>query len=348
MNENDFSHHLRVLASGDDDDDESLRKTLKKIRRILGNLLKARRMWWQSPRWQALPYDHWGEPGALEELVHDAYHEALLAPAKALQALLDAGARSVDAAVARNLDHFLTRRQRNLDPLGFRVYSITLQVFESLVATGQAKVSPPGDIGNGSRLILERGSWRKPIEDQCEQLARDWGHGLMPDLLTARHGRPKKDLLDRLAALVSDLGNRHSVPFAEVVAGLRRGARELSGQLVSPTDDPGPEWLGALRLENTENAGARYLALVGCIDHGIPTLAPTPKTRGHLERLWHFIQQWALEEDTGGFPSNRRLEDLLKIPRQTIHRLFDYLAAQLGDCLRVVDRGSSSPSGDQA
>ena len=345
--ENDFSRHLRDLASGEDGDGESLALALVKIRRLLIDRLKRMGMWSKSPRLLGIPHALWPEPGALDELVHDAYCTALLAPAPALQALLEGGAPSVDAAVTRNLGHFLTRRQRSLDPLGYRVYALTRQVFEDLVSSGEALANPPGGLGNRSHLVFEQGSDQAPPCGQTETRASVWGRALMPDLLTARHGHPKLDLLARLTHLLRELGEQSSIPFGEVVAGLRRGAREFSGTLLRDAFEPPPAGFGALHMGGEVGSGPHYLALVDCIDHGIPSLAPTAKTRGHLERLWHFVQLWTREEDEEHFPSRRQLEVLLRIPRPTLEQLFGYLATQLDHCLAVVDRRAPRETEDR-
>ena len=361
-----FTQFLRALSTDEPPPEpEVFTQLLERLRRALVHTLRQRGLWWLPPRFLGVEGSQsWNEPEALEELVFDCYEEVFLRRLPGLLAQAD-HRENVDGLVFRAIRNFIFDAQRRHDPLGFRVFDLLRLAVEAEVERGRLKSDETASTRSWSeRRFQSPASTRSDMSDPREvdrvmlsaQAAR-WNDELMPDLITAWERQPLIDALgERLAQLAQEFGGFR---FGDLIDPMKQDLRtrwlalgfsepRLSG--VSGGTDEAEGWE---TLESREG----FEVLTRCVEHRVRKLDTRARTQDYLSRLWSFLCRWAsphaIESNTlprlmpqasaaaegEALPSDRRLGELLEIPRNRIAQL----RAQLGRLLAAC-RGSQTRS----
>jgi hypothetical protein len=314
--------------------------------------------------------------GALDELTADCYAFVFVDRLRSLQAQLLLKP-DVEGLVLLDIRHFLHERQRQHDPLGFRIFEIARAAVREALALGELHVLR-GDprVRNGTVI-----GWSPdpapaapaapaPPADLGSKVAR-WSDELTPDLVTAqgsaRHEVTRK-LLQRLLELRGE--GIATWRFGDLAGALKQAVRgrwaAVLGQAAREIErgDAGgdrggaaePEHPGA-ELERREELDQ----LNGRVRAALSRLPTDARTRRYLSRLWDYLAQQANGPDepagsrqqaraTGTRPipsatdraSHRKIERQLGIPRARLPELLATLE-RLAETCRAVDSRRTGP-----
>jgi hypothetical protein len=374
-----FTTFVRNQQGAETPDAELLHAAWDGLQAALGGELKRRGLWNSPPCYLGIyGYERWdaeetvGDPmshawcytrpaqSALEELVTDCWAYIFTDRMQGLKLQLeDKG--NIDGLVLRNVKNFLHERQREHDPVGFRIFERLKGALVEAVSR-QALYVLGGDprIRNNTVLGFKPAAeLRLPAVELGPVVVR-WNDELLPGLVTAR-GRQEAAVLERLEELLLELP-RHGVPcfrFKDLVDPLKSDARQrwaafLASEDTSGTVEHAPDQIQVLRHVLPECAvetRESFDHLIRCVSAAIDRLEADPRTRGYLSTLWEYLQhrngqchpggggagEPAAEETEDGLPSHRQLSQRLQIPRERIPALFAILK-QLVSRYRLAGR----------
>lgn len=362
-----FTAFVRDQQGAETPDADLLHAAWDGLQAALGGELKRRGLWHNPPcylgiygheRWDAEetvgdPMSHawcYTRPAqsALEELVTDCWAYIFTDRMQGLKLQLeDKG--NIDGLVLRNVKNFLHERQREHDPVGFRVFERLKDALVDAVSR-RALYVLGGDprIRNNTVLGFEPATeLRLPAVELGPVVAR-WNDELLPGLVNAR-GRQEAAVLERLDQLLRELP-RHGIPcfrFKDLVDPLKSDARQRWAAFLAREDAAGtiehaPDQIQVLRHvlpEHTVETRESFEHLTRCVSAAIERLEADPRTRRYLSTLWEYLQHRnghghpggdggsrPADEETGdGLPSHRQLSQRLRIPRERIPMLFTTL-----------------------
>jgi hypothetical protein len=361
-----FTEYVRSLdARGEAPSAESFVALWEALRSALRSELRKRGLWesppsylgiygWQT--WEEGPEEVPEGAGALEELAAECYSFIFVLRLRSLRAQLKVK-ENVDGLVFLNIRHFLHERQKEHDPLGFRVFEILRLAVRQAVAAGELHVLA-GDERIRNETVLgfagEPGS-RAPSADDPRAVVARWNDELLPDLVTAR-GAQQDEVVERLRRRLAELGGeKESFRFKELVDALKNDVRTRWAALLDHSE-------GETAAERTGDEPARLIRIVrpskeveerqsferltGCMASSLARLALDARSRHHLFTLWQFVRVEASgaaggpELDGGGekLLSQRKLAELLRIPRDRLPGLFATLRRLLEDCQAANQR----------
>lgn len=353
-----------------------LHNAWRALQAALGAELKRRGLWRNPPSYVGVyGHDRWdaeetiGDPmshawcrtrpahTALEELVTDCWAYIFSARMQSLKQQLQ-HKENIDGLVIRNVKNFLYERQREHDPIGFRIFE---QVQEAILAavSRRALYLLGGDsrIRNNTVLGFEHAEkLRLPAFDFAPTVMR-WNDELLPGLVTAR-GREATEIVARLDRLILELP-QHGIRcfrFKDLVDPLKNDARRRWAVLLAREEEPGaveyaPGQIKVLRQvlpDSASEARQSIEHLARGVSTAIAHLDVDPRTRGYLSSLWSYLvehhggvtteglaaAQSAHDEETeDGLPSHRQLSQRLQIPRERFPALFVRLRQLVGQCL---------------
>jgi hypothetical protein len=316
-----------------------------------------RRGLWQSPPsylgaygWESWESEAVGSAGnraqssALGELVADCYAFIFVDRLQSLKRHLQ-DKSDIEGLVLLNVRHFLHERQKEHDPLGFRIFEMLQSAVEEAVACGALHVLA-GDrkIRNDTLLGFDPAAEPPRTPPDLEPIVRRWNDELMPALVTART-RQQTAVVQELRRRLLDLPQSgiEVFRFKDLLEPLKRDARgrwaalledEEQG-LVAPSPDAGQTPARALS-ERTVETRLSLEHLTRCVSASIGRMESS-KTRSQLMRLWQYLRQQHGDEEpeagrgepdldrAGECPSYRRLGQRLNIPRERLPVLFALL-----------------------
>jgi hypothetical protein len=342
-----FTRFLSDLRPGRPLEGENFEAAWQGLRRLLVGELKRRSLWHLSPACLGIyGAASWSEEEAVEELVADAFLFVFGERLRSLQAHLRS-MPDVEGLVLRSVRNFLHEAQKRHDPVGFRVFTVLRSAVRSAVAAGRLSViagSPA--VRRDTVLAFHAGPTEDPAPTAAlAPLVRAWNDELLPDLLTAR-GWEVPPLLARVEERLGRLRAQGIAVFRfqDLVEPLRHDVRArwralgAEGQPAGDAELAGmASWMvPASRLEERES----FASLLLCLERGIEGLPERAKSKEYLHRLQVFLRNYAVDgvdaENEAGerLPSQRRLADLLGIPRERLPGLFATLQKLVEACRR--------------
>ena len=300
---------------------------------------------WDSETPRADPRSPGGrQASALGELVADCYAFIFVDRLQSLKRHL-ADKPDIDGLVLLNIRHFLLERQREHDPLGFRVFELLQAAVEDAVEAGALHVLA-GDrkVRNDTLLGFDPAAEPPPSPPDLEPTVRRWNDELMPGLVTARtrqHAAVVQRLRERLLELPG-----HGVTafrFKDLLDPLKRDARSRWAALLEDEEKgevtPSPAAVSRpapVPPGSSVESRQSLEHLTRCVSASIDRMESSP-TRTQLARLWHYLRRQLAEEGeeagrpepdldrAGECPSYRQLGQLLNIPRERRPVLFALL-----------------------
>jgi hypothetical protein len=346
------------------------------LQAALGAELKRRGLWHSPPSYVGVyGHDRWdaeqtvGDPmshawcrtrpaqTALEELVTDCWAYIFSARMHSLKLQLQTK-ENIDGLIIRNVKNFLYERQREHDPIGFRVYEHVKDATAAAVSRRALHVLG-GDsrIRNNTVLGFEHTEkLRLPAFDFAATVMR-WNDELLPGLVAAR-GREATEIMARLDRLLLELPRDgiRCFRFKDLVDPLKNDARRrwavfLAREETSGAVEYAPHQIKALRQVLPDSAAEARQSLEHLargVSTAIAHLDVDPRTRGYLASLWSYLvehhggvtteglaaAQSAHDEETeDGLPSHRQLSQRLQIPRERFPMLFTRLRQLVGQSL---------------
>lgn len=349
-----FTDYLRGLdPRGEPPTPQAFEQVRRQLRTALVSELKRRGLWEAPPTYVGvLGAASWSAGGgpwqrdrALEELVLDCYAFIFVERLASLRAQLLVKP-NVDGLVHLNVRHFLHERQREHDPLGFRVFEALRNALREAVEEGEMRVVE-GDprIRNETVLAFTAGPGAATGAGvELAELVRRWGDELLPDLLTAQ-GRARLGVAERLRGLLAQLRDLAppSIRVRDLLEPLKQDIRARwaalfeadVGDAAGEGESAGLRDL-ARRIEPGRQLEERdaFRALVNCVGGLIGALEAGGSTRRYLEILWGFLRAHAVASGEGALPSQRKLAAWLGVPRDRLPSLYDMLANFVERCRR--------------
>lgn len=335
-----FTRFVRSLEGAPDE--RLALEVWERLREILEHELKRRGLWHNPPGylgisgwpgWAGLP----GEPSpALEELVAECYAFIFVDRLGRLQAQL-AAKPNIEGLVLLNVRHFFLERQKEHDPLGYRVYEMLHAAVRGAVDEGELYVlEGEPEVRNETVLGLAAGPGETAPASRLVPLVAPWSQELLPGLVLAR-GRHQEEVWARIRRLIRGLEPEGicAFRFRDLLDPLksdtrRRWAALLEGggegvavQAVPAERRSVPPETPVESRQSLERL-TRYIALA---------LERSPldeRTRDYLAALWHYLRLvTGVTEEAGGASfddgerfSHRRMAQLLGIPRERLPGLF--------------------------
>jgi len=363
-----FTRYVRALdPAGNPPDESEFLLLCRALRAALKVELKRRGLWCSSPGYVGIyGWRSWAASaalasggrdrsrGALDELVTECYLFVFVDRLRSLKAQLKIKP-NIDGFVFLNLRHFLHERQREHDPLGFRVFQIAQGAVRRAIAQRDLLLMA-GDPRIRNNTLL---GWSEPaaVPQRKVESARveAWGRELMPALIAAK-GKALDDIVGCLSEQLAELRREglEAFFFKDLVDPLKRGVRErwaatLSGFLMSRGSQPPPFGIAVPPVAEehmTEMDSYEHLTsrMELCLDH----VEADSRTHGYLATLWRYLRSQAEDSFGGGeegatarevWPaSQRRIAEHLQIPRNRLPALFATLR-QLVETCRTVEGG---------
>jgi hypothetical protein len=336
--------------------------------------LKRRGLWHSPPCYLGVyGYERWdagetvGDPmshawcytrapqSALAELVTDCWAFIFSDRMQSIKLQLT-DKENIDGLVLRNVKNFLHERQREHDPVGFRIFERLKGALADAVSR-KALYVLGGDprIRNNTVLGFEPAAELRLPAIELGPIVMRWNDELLPGLVTAK-GREEAAILERLEQLLLELPRR-GIPcfrFKDLVDPLKIDARQRWATFLAREDSAGtvecaPDQVQVLRHvlpECTVESRQSFEYLTRCVSASIGRLEVDSRTRCYLAALWGFLQHQngdADPEKAGGSEpawdeaeeaplSHRQLSQRLQIPRERIPMLFTTLKQLVARC----------------
>lgn len=330
----------------------------RQLRTALVAELKRRGLWEAPPTyvgvlgaasWRA-EGGEWQRDRALEELVADCYTFIFVERLGSLLAQLRVKP-NVEGLVRLDIRHFLHERQREHDPIGFRVFEALRNGLRDAVEEGEMRIVG-GDPRIRNETVLEFTSGSRAPTGAGSELAaivRAWSDELLPDLLTSQ-GRARLAVAERLRSLLAQLQETdwRSFRVRELLEPMKLEIRARWAALFETEAEDGEgegegERGGGLReLVRRVEPGRQleerdsFRALVNCVGGLISGLQAAGATRLYLERLWGFLRAYAGGDGERALPSQRKLATWLGVPRDRLPELFETLGRFVERCRRSL------------
>jgi len=345
-----FTDFVRALdPGGGSPDEESLRAVLHALRRAVTTELRRRGLWESPPNYLGVyGCESWsdGNGEALEDLLTECYTFIFIQRLSALQEQLRVKP-NIEGLIILNIRHFLHERQREHDPLGFRVFESVRKAIRRAVDDGDMQVLA-GDPRVKNETILGfrqgQGLSAPPAELDLSPVVRRWNDELLPDLVTAQ-GRGRESVLAILRRRLRELEEEgiETLRFKDLVDPFKHDVRARWAAILE--NEPGEIGIGEegekdprqvaalLRPDRSLEAEDTYRKLVACISDLVEHLAEPERTRSYLATLWMYLRtSVAQEQAIEGLPSYRKLGELLDVPRERLPELFRLLQELAEQC----------------
>ncbi|HEX4965755.1 MAG TPA: hypothetical protein VF173_33405 [Thermoanaerobaculia bacterium] len=357
-----FTAFVRSQQGEETPDADLLHDAWNGLQAALGGELKRRGLWQSPPCYLGVyGYERWdaeetvGDPmshawcrtrpiqSALAELVTDCWAFIFSDRMQSLKLqLMDK--ENIDGLVLRNVKNFLHERQREHDPVGFRVFERLKGALADAVAR-QALYVLGGDprIRNNTVFGFAPAAELRLPAIELEPVVVRWNDELLPALVTAR-GREEAAVLARLERFLLELPwhGVHCFRLKDLVDPLKSDARQRWAAFLAREDAAGtvecaPEQVQVLRHvlpESAVESRQSFEHLTRCVSASISRIEVDPRTRGYLAALWGYLQhQGTARDEAEESPlSHRQLSQRLQIPRERLPMLFTALKQLVARC----------------
>src|SRR5215207_703795 len=321
-----FTQYLRSLEGTPD---ERLALAVwKRLREILKSELKKRGLWYNPPSYLGIfGWSTWSEAGegALEELVAECYSFIFVDRLGRLLAQLRVKP-NVEGLILLNVHHFFLERQKEHDPLGYRVFEMVQAAVRQAVEHGELFVLA-GDpqVRNGTVLGFAPGTPEDAAPSSLGPLVARWNDELLPDLVMAR-GRRQEDVWRKLRGLLRQLEPQGilSFRFRDILDPLKSDTRRRWAALLEEGEERSVRKVPA---DTPVEAQESLEKLTRYMSSAVSRMPMDPRTRDYLATLWRYLRFQAgagepagsVEQvvaelgDTERF-SHRRISQVLGIP----------------------------------
>lgn len=321
------------------------------------------------------------EPGSgdpLDELVSACYSFTFVERLRALRGQLRVKP-NIDGLVFLNVRNFIHERQKQHDPLGYHLFGILRAAVRAAVEAGDLQVvSGNPRVRNDTVLAaapprrLAAASPRAEAADEDGEAAvaasvAAWCADLLPDLVTAR-GQRREALVATLGRRLGELAREGppTLDFKQLMDALKAEVRSLWAALFEQTAgevgvEPGEGGLETVvQLYHAEEPADRRLEtresfrkLTACVSATLERLVIKERTRLYLTDLWQFLRIHAAGDEEASpaavarvaaeekLPSQRKLAELLVIPRDRLPELYDTLGGILQRCRAAISEKAS-------
>lgn len=324
-------------------DEELFASVLERLASLLRAEMRRRGLFTAPPRFLGIVGQSFNDQDTFTDLLYDAYVFAILDRGAALRRRAKNG--DIDGAVRVNVRLFLFERQREQDPVGYRVFDIARDAARQMVGEGRLKIvseAEDGKIHAGSVLALPPFEPADVTETLDDELVARWCELLMPDLVMSYR---RRGVVSRLYALISELTGSDVSAF--ILRGLveplkalarRRAVALLTGGESAPGD--GASSIDLLVQPSAEFEQRQALKhLLDCLRGSIDRRG-SMKERNYLHRLLDFLAFWSAMMDEGaarGRPGDAELSRQLDIPRGRLPQLFTTLSDMASACRGAGD-----------
>lgn len=345
-----FTRYVRALSARSEAVVELVDEVRGELRRALVRELRWRSLWSGSPAYIGIlgwsswtPGDTRGTASPLDDLLSDCY---LFIFGQRLRQLLDQlrTHKKIDGLVIVFLRHFLTDLQKHHDPLGYRLFEMLCVAVRVSIATDQLHVlSGTPKIRNETVLgvSVDTDPGEVASVDEMRPLVVGWNDALLPGLVTAdrqARGRITESLSEYLIALEGE--GIVAFRFKDLLKVMKEDVRarwtgfhaKEGGETTIERDEEGVRQLvRILRPETRVEDLDGFKKLVRCVSNFIPKVEGRQKTRVYLVEVWNFLRHWSVD-DQDSLPSNRQLEESLRIPRDRFAGLYETLGQLVRRC----------------
>ncbi len=359
----DFSAYVRSLGPGGEPPDSArFEELLDTLRGALVHEMKKRALWSAPPSFLGIyGGNHWSEGDLLEDLLLDCYQFIFLRRLPGLKKQLMVR-HNVDGLIFLNIRNFLHEIQKRHDPLGFRIFELVHSAVGRLLADGVLHVLD-GDPKIRNHTVLGFSAWNDPQQARGVDLHRQveaWTDELLPELVTAWS---KDDVLARLETMIARLPDDGVEVFRlrDLIEPLKDDVRarwhairrsEEGEMAVEDENDERVSLVPLVTPDRELEERQSFQTLLACMARGLGGLRESEKTKDYLRRLLLFLRSWAAEsalrsgEDEAvanpaelageRLPSDKKLGELLRIPRGRIQELKATLGLQVETCREAI------------
>jgi len=352
-----FTAFVSGLRGGVTPDADLFHDAWHGLRAALVDELKRRGLWQSSPSYLGVcGWERWdaetpgagahGQVSALGELVADCYAFVFVDRLQALRRQLETKP-DIDGLVVLNVRHFVHERQKEHDPLGFRIFDLLQSAVEGAIAAGDLhRLAGARKIRNDTLLGFDPAAEPPPAPLDLEAIVMRWNNRLLPGLITAQ-SRQQVTVVRQLQECLLEL-RQHGIEafrFRDLLDPLKRDARRRWAAFLAGEDDTGAfaaspdgEAVAVALPESDVESRQSFEHLTRSISASVDHIETDPRTRSQLSSLWHYLCQQHGEETAvddldepgrksagKGHPSHRELGRSLNIPRERIPVLFTLL-----------------------
>ncbi len=351
-----FTDYVRLLASKTEPTAQDFEPVWDKLRDALRSEMMKRSVWSAPPSYLGVyGYDSWSQRDAFDEILNDCYIYVFHRRQAGLASFLEVE-DNIEGLVFRNIRYFLFEKQKQHDPLGYRVFRVLKTATRQAIDAGTVHVLAGNPkVANATVLGHTGGNRLKAAEAAAEgaalrELVGAWCDELLPELVTAR-GAKLDEVVEGLAGHLARLAT-HGIEvfrFKDLIDALKQDVRGRWGALWQTSqgetafDDGGDKLVSLVRLVRPDSGFEErdvFEKLLACMAEALERLQTRQQTRVYLERLWTLLRAHAAENEPASgpelpvpdrLPSGRKIADLLDIPR---YRLPD-LKTNLGDLVQT-------------
>lgn len=355
-----FTDLVRAVAEGRRLDEKSFGAIWSGLGTVLRAELKRRGLWESPPAYLGVFGCGSWEPAAFEELLAECYAYVFVDRIRSLEAQLKLKP-NIEGLVSLSVRHFVHERQKENDPIGSQVFEVLQSAVRRAVEENElAVISGDERIRNDTVLAFPSAVSAVPAQDRekLASLAAVWNDKLLPDLVTLR-GQKQEEVVQRLRQRLGDLRAEgiEAFRFKDLVDPLKADVRARWAALLDrsqgepvPGENPG-EVVRLVPPDTRVEERQVFRKLVDCVLTGIRRLDASEKTRGYLLTLWQFLRVQAsggtegtpssfdaslLAEMDDEPPSQRKLAEQLRIPRERLPGLYDTLRDLLAKCQAAI------------
>lgn len=347
-----FSDYVALLGRGGEPDLLSYEAVREELRGVLVREMHRRGLWNLPPAYLGCTGARWSD-GGLDELVTDAYTFVFI---DRLNGLIDQQRlkTNIRPMVVRNVRHFLTERQKNADPLGYRLFgrlreAVAIGIRDKrLVAVNHGPRRKGDTVRNNTVLTFRSPSVAVTRRDELAERVRRWNDELLPDLVTAE-GSAVPKVVEQLSEKVLALADDGVVAFrfGDLIDELKddvRGRWQAIGQAsIGPLgteyeDDETPSAIQFIEPDDEPDWPQRLLLIQDCVETAIED-ERGPKRRRDLRSLWFWIRAKRLDAgEYGALPKLTELGRQLGLTRDRVRQLFERLRPMVEACLKIAGR----------
>jgi len=336
-----FTRYVRALRDDPKASEALFTEAWEALARLLRRELARSGLSASPPRYVGVTgTEHWS-PDAIHELLTDAYTFSFIDRLRALQAQLD-NKPNIDGLVVLNVRNFLHERQRQNDPIGYRVFEVVRDGLLHAIDRGIAEIREGNPkVRNDTQIAIlgaaDTNSDTATLaeESRIEAVAKGWCQTLLPELVTGRSAKARTALRETIAGLVHNSREAGISPFLfkPLVDVMKRETRARWHAVLHPPSETVLGDQDEVELVSPASSApdiqSDFDSLANCVLQRI-SQEPDPVRRERLEKLWDFLLAQSL--DTRTMASRRKISELIDIPRDALPGLFEALEEEIGGC----------------